>query len=176
MNRTLILFLGTLLLAFYSACSEPAQGASRSAGIDKTTTIYLVRHAEKGEGEDPPLIAEGAERARQLSELLADESLDAVYSTDTRRTRETAAPSAEHHGREIELYNPDDLEGFAAELLQRHGGQTILVVGHSNTTPALANELADTDTESAFDDSDYGNLLVVEIPPSGEARIVKRRY
>ena len=57
-------------------------------------TIYLVRHAEKAKGKDPVLTAQGKQRAENLAQMLQDAGVTRVYSTDYRRTQQTAAPSA----------------------------------------------------------------------------------
>jgi len=63
-----------------------------------TTTIYLVRHAEKQKGSDPMLTEAGEERALKLLSILKDQGVDAVYSTPYNRTKSTAAPTAKHFG------------------------------------------------------------------------------
>ncbi len=70
------------------------------------TTILLARHGEsdwnrdrRWQGHaDRPLTDHGREQARELAERLATTDLDAVYSSDLERARETAAIVAERHG------------------------------------------------------------------------------
>ena len=109
---------------------EPPSGQPR--------VIYAVRHAEKGEGQDPVLTEAGAARARQLAEVLRDVPLSAVYSTSPQRTRLTAAPVAEGRGLEVTTYRPQK-GALSGQLLAGTG--PALVVGHSNTIPALLREL-----------------------------------
>lgn len=64
-----------------------------------------------------------------------------MYSTDTRRTRATATPAAQAHGLAVTSYDARGAEAFAGELRARHPAGLVLVVGHSNTVPALAAAL-----------------------------------
>lgn len=174
MIRILLSFLAVaVLLACDSAsASRPGRSAAAQAA---TTTIYLVRHAEKADGDDPALTAEGTERAARLGQLLADSSLQAVYSTDYRRTRQTAGPAAAAHDLAVQSYDANDPAGFAAALLERHAGQRVLVVGHSNTIPGLAGQLSQTSLQD-FADDDYGNLLIVKVPSGERGHLHRRRY
>ncbi|WP_116124538.1 phosphoglycerate mutase family protein [Lewinella sp. IMCC34183] len=174
MLRALPLLL--LLTLFSSACNSAEGNTLNTPAREGVTTIYLVRHAEKGDGEDPDLTSEGSARAARLAQRLSGTDLAAVYTTDTKRTHQTADPTATAQGLETFTYSPDRLGELADNLLRDHAGETILVVGHSNTTPALANQLAGQDTQNAFDDSDYGNILVVTVPTEGTARIENLRY
>jgi probable phosphoglycerate mutase len=70
------------------------------------TTILLARHGEsdwnrerRWQGHaDRPLTELGHEQARALAERLASTPLDAVYSSDLARARDTALPTAARHG------------------------------------------------------------------------------
>lgn len=129
--------------------------------------LYLVRHAEKGEGNDPELTEAGRARAEQLAAILRDVSLGAVYSTSPRRTQLTAAPVAKAHGLEVTTYQPRK-GALTGELLQRSGA--VLVVGHSNTIPALLRELGidpGTDELPGYDD-----LWLLARGPGGQNKLL----
>ena len=114
-------------------------------------TIYLVRHAEKQTAvSDPPLTVCGEERAVALQDFLSDIPIDAVYSTDFKRTQGTAAPVANAKGLNIESYDPQALEAIKRVLMAKQ--QDALVIGHSNTTAVLAGMLIGEDM-GAFDES-----------------------
>ena len=117
-------------------------------------TIYLVRHAEKdlsnNNGGDPPLTACGQQRSVHLSAFLSDVPIQAIYSTDYTRTKNTARPTAKSKELEIQEYGTEDLEAFSKLLMEKK--QDALVVGHSNTTAELAGlligeQLADIDLD-----------------------------
>ena len=129
------------------------------------TTFYLIRHAEKdrseGVGNDPQLTEEGLKRAQRWAEVLGLEPLDAVYSTDYQRTLQTAAPAAEANGLEVSLYDPNAFD--AQTWIAQHKGQRVLIVGHSNTTPMLANRLLAEERFANINDAVNGNLYVVTV-------------
>ena len=74
------------------------------------TTFLLVRHGEadwnverRVQGHsDRPLTETGNAQARALAEQLADEPIDAVYSSDLARAHDTARLIADAHGLHVE--------------------------------------------------------------------------
>lgn len=143
---------------------------------DDITTLILVRHAEKvDDSRDPELSDIGKQRAEKLAQLLGSQSIDAIYSTDYIRTKGTCAPVAAQKNVEVKLYDPrnmDQLDSMASE----NKGRTVLVCGHSNSTPRLANHFLKAQKFADFDESDYGNILIVTIPSQGTPDVVHIRY
>ena len=124
-------------------------------------TIYLVRHAEKQTAvSDPPLTTCGEERAVALQDFLSDIPIDAVYSTDFKRTQGTAAPVANAKGLNIESYDLQALEAIERVLMAKQ--QDALVIGHSNTTAVLAGMLIGEEM-GAFDESIYNRIYQVVV-------------
>ena len=147
-----------------------ALAACASVPESDSETIYLVRHAEKVTGDalsalpdpsDPPLTEAGAERAALLAERLSNAGIERVWSTDTIRTRETAQPLADRLGLAVELYDASDLVAFAAAL--KEDGRTVLVVGHSNTTPGLAEALGSDPGAPIVEATEYDRLYVIDV-------------
>jgi broad specificity phosphatase PhoE len=131
---------------------------------DAMFTIYLVRHAEKVVSEDkprdPPLTPCGEQRAASLEVFLSSVHLDAIYSSDYIRTRNTAQRTATNRQMETRLYDPKKLEEFAKLLIER--GEDALVVGHSNSTPVLAGLLVGEEMDP-IDESIYNRIYQVVI-------------
>lgn len=133
---------------------QPASGAP--------TLLILVRHAEKTAGDpDPSLSPAGQDRARALAHTLGDLEIDALYSSQFRRTRLTLEPLSRRTGLAIETAEISREVGawakaFATRLLDRHRGRIVVVAGHSNTVPLLARALGATGvpelTEADYDD------------------------
>ena len=145
----------SMLLVLFPLCVQ--------AGEPHVSTFYMIRHAEKelNGNSDPALTAAGKARTATWTESFEKIKLDAVYSTDTTRTLSTAKPIAIDHELNVQLYDPHaiDYEGFIAE----HRGQSVLIVGHSNTSPAFANGLLGNDRYAELDESNYGSLFIVDV-------------
>jgi len=133
------------------------------------STYYLIRHAEKVRTDktdrDPHLTQVGQERAENWSKILKEVPFDIVYSTSYHRTKETAQPLAMAKNLPITLYNPRTL--YDAEFQEQSKGKIVLVVGHSNTTPALANKIIGQEKYPQIDDDKNGNLYILQVSPQG---------
>lgn len=133
------------------------------------TTYYLIRHAEKERtnpsNRDPHLTAIGQERAENWQKIFKEVSFDMIYSTPYHRTRETAQPTATAKELTVEMYDPRDL--YNASFREKNVGKTVLVVGHSNTTPALANKILGREEFPQIDDRTNGNLYILLVTYQG---------
>lgn len=153
--KNLILLFSLLLLL----------GACTSQNSPKT--IYIVRHAEKQlVGNDPELAYVGGVRALKLSQILEKENIRHVFSTDYIRTRNTAKPTADKAGVEIEIYDPKNHDALVEQLRKREGN--ILVVGHSNTVGQVANYFVGEGEKFAdLTDLEYDFIYVVTLDKNG---------
>ena len=128
-----------------------------------SNTIYLTRHAEKqSDGtSNPALTPLGNERSQNIAKLIKGKNITHIFSTNYKRTMQTAQPSADLHKLTIERYDPRKLSEFASTLKELKG--TILVVGHSNTTPLFVNKIIGFDKYPAIDDHNNSNLYIITI-------------
>ena len=168
MKRILTLALCLFITATAAAETKPA-----------ATHIILVRHAEKmAEGSDPDLSPAGKARAELLTKMLADADVAAIYSSDRKRARETAAPLAASKKIKVIEYNPSAPganQKMAAEIVEKYRGRTVLVVGHSNTVPALIEALGLAGAPK-IEETEYDNLFICTVTPDGAAHLVRLRY
>ncbi len=150
---------------------------SISANLDSTTTLILVRHAEKAKdnSDDPILTPEGENRANELMYILKHVKLDAIYSTPYKRTHQTVLPTAKNKNLEIQNYKPGE-KGFLEKVVNSHPGGTVLIVGHSNTIPGLANELAGHKEFNDLNDATYDNLFIALIHSDAQTKIIRMRF
>jgi len=131
----------------------------------ETTTYYLIRHAEKvrsnAKNKNPNLTEKGVDRAINWSKTFEHINFDYIYSTNYNRTVQTALPTAKRKNLEIRFYDPSDL--FNEEFKALTKGKTVLIVGHSNTTPQFANKILATKKYSDIDDRNNSNLYILTI-------------
>lgn len=140
-----------------------------SAPVFADNVIFIARHADKVDGPDPALSAQGEARAAQLAKMLGKASIKAIFSTDTRRTQSTAAPVASSLGLAVQSYDARKQQEFAAKLKTLQGNT--LVIGHSNTITDLVRQLGG-DPGSENPESEYGRVYQVIIHPDGRATTV----
>ena len=170
-TRRLRVSFVALLLANGPALGVAAQGAN--------TIVIVVRHAEKAAApaNDPPLTNAGVARAKALAAALADANVQAIISTPTVRTRETARPTAEARRLPVETIRLGTVAEQAkavAEAVRKHAGKTILVVGHSNTVGAIIGALGGPRVPDLCD-TQYANLFTV-ILDGRTATLVRSTY
>ena len=130
------------------------------------SVIFLIRHFEKEssdatakQNKDPELTTQGQARAQLLASFLADQNVTTVFSTNYKRTIQTATPTAKQNGLSVTFYDPRELADFALQLqaMSTKGKGNILIVGHSNTTPQLLKLLGGPD--KPLSENDYGDLF-----------------
>jgi broad specificity phosphatase PhoE len=169
MRRALLASLATALLAGVPAAAQDS------------TVVYLVRHAEKADASaDPPLSAAGEARARALAGRLAGTRLDAVLVTQYLRSTATAAPvlAAQRlapwriptRGGEL-----PHLDAVAGAIRGELAGRTVLVVGHSNTVPAIVGRLGGRALPELCE-AEYAHLFVVVLRPGREPSVRRESY
>lgn len=168
----------TFLLLTFFALPTLAQQTS-------ITTFILVRHAEKETGaasmqngamtKDPELNELGKARALRLADMLQRQPIAAIYSTNYKRTTNTVKPLAEKTGVTIQLYEPMQ-EQVILDILNKHRGQTVLIVGHSNNIPQIANTLLGKKEFADYDEHYYENMMIISVVEPGTAGAVQVKY
>lgn len=162
-------------------------GATWSAETNASTTIILVRHAEKFKdpadprNSNPPLSPEGHARAQQLAQLLGDACVDTVFTSDLDRTKQTAAPLIEQAAaRRLQVstrtYPATSTPASIARLVKDVGpGHTILVVGHSNHVPGILKELGGWQIPEMGED-EFDRIYVATVRTDGSATLIFAGY
>ncbi|TMN73621.1 histidine phosphatase family protein [Pseudoalteromonas sp. S1727] len=136
--------------------------------------IFLFRHSEKLAGKNPPLSEAGRQRAERLFNLFGEVKPSSIYSTDYNRTIETAAPLAEYFGLSVNTYKPGDLAQFTKTVLAQSG--IVVIVGHSNTTPELAQLIAQVPVEK-MPETEFDRYFILQKAEQGyQLRSLKMNF
>lgn len=129
--------------------------------------VFIVRHAERADAgtsaapmmaTDPDLSDLGKARAESLAAALKDAGIKAIFTTEYKRTQQTAAPLAKALGIEVTTVPARDMPGLIEKIKAATGN--VLVVGHSNTVGDVVSRLGAAETVK-LGDNDYDNLFVV---------------
>ncbi|HNV83974.1 MAG TPA: phosphoglycerate mutase family protein [Arenimonas sp.] len=145
------------------------------------TMLIVVRHAEKStdDPKDPSLSEQGNARARKLAEVLKNSGVKAVYTTQYKRTQQTGLPTASLAGLQLNV-RPATKENsgtYTADLLKeikkKHGGQTVLIVGHSNTVPEIVKYAAGLDV-APMGENEFDRIYLITL--GKEPRLVSVSY
>ena len=172
--------LPLLLLPLASSPAPPSGGKAGASG-GMPALVVLVRHAEKAEApeSDPPLTPAGQDRARALALALKDAGVTAIITSDRLRTRATAEPLGAARGLTPVVVGlgrggvAAHVEAVATEVRRQAGG-VVVVVGHSNTIPAIIAALGGPSLPD-IPDPEYGRLFLLFPGPDG-ARMVEASY
>lgn len=150
------------------------------AQAEKPTRIYLVRHAEKitsDKKDNNPLLTEnGNQRAIALAEKLQNTPLNAIYSTNYKRTEATAKPASENQKKKIKVYDAKKLNDAAAMILKENKGKCALVIGHSNTILETIEAFGAKRPIPTIEDQEYDYLFLVTIRTNGKIKVKVMHY
>ena len=133
-----------------------------------TTKFFVVRHAEKDSNtmaSDVPLSDIGRQRAEALKEILKNEKIGTIYSTNYLRTKSTAQPLADAVGVTLQVYDPRDTTFITriTNMGNKDYEGNMLIVGHSNTVDDIVNKLVGkTMVPGDLPESQYGDLFIVK--------------
>ena len=128
--------------------------------------LFLIRHAEKAEGDDPALTEAGRNRAARWAVMLADAGIDKVFTSTARRTMETGGIIADALDVETEALPPGDTTALLDMVSFDHEEGRVLIVGHNETIPGILTELGMFELVE-MSDTTFSRLFVVV--PGGDA-------
>jgi len=144
-------------------------------------TVIVVRHAERADGgagantmtgkpADPPLSAVGEARAAKLAAMLKDAGVNAIFTTEFKRTQDTAKPLAARLGLKTEVVAASDTAGLIARIKKDHAKDVVVIIGHSNTVPDIVK--AFTGKVVTMADEEYDAMFVLT-PLAGTVALIR---
>ena len=169
-NRIFIVSIIILLLV----CSVDSFRSEAISNSSKTTTIILIRHAER---DNFFIITdEGRERAEALVDAVQDMDITAIYSPDLERNLDTVKPLADHLKINITLIprlSESTIDKIVTDILTRNRAKVVLLVGNgSGNLDALHQRLGGTG-DGPYQ---YGDMFLYSIPNHGPVEVKKSNY
>jgi broad specificity phosphatase PhoE len=156
------------LVATLAGLSVPAASAQKA--------VFVVRHGEKvDESVDPLLSAKGQARAQTLARHLRGAGIKAIFVTQYKRTALTAAPLAAALGLKPVMVPAGDAPALVDHIRKHYPEDVVLVVGHSNTVPAILERLGHPDPVTIGDD-EFDNLFVTVPRPGRPPLLLTLKY
>jgi len=144
---------------------------------DAVTTVLLIRHAERGMQPpgDPPLNAAGKKRAQALIQVAGDAGIAAIYVSEFVRSQQTAQPLATHLGLVAVTMPGANNTALVTDLLAKHRGKVVLIVGHTNTIPDIIAQLCNV-AIAPIDETEFDNLYVATRTGPNRGQVLHLHY
>lgn len=139
------------------------------------STVVLVRHAEpQTSGGDPGLTAAGRKRAELLGFMFQNAGVTALFTSELRRTKETAKPLAARVSLVPAVLTGLNTAADRDRVLAVPSG-VALVIGHTNTVPQLIDALgAGNNVQIA--ENEFDRMFIVSLRGAGGASLLSLRY
>ena len=132
--------------------------------VDNCVEVYLIRHAEKDRSDplnkNPHLNEKGIERSLLWNGYFENKEVNSIYSTNYNRTIESVLPVSITKGIKPIIYSASNIN--YESFLKKEKGNTVIVVGHSNTIPSFVNKLIKDDYYKQINDTVNSNLYIVK--------------
>ena len=146
-----------------------------------STTVIVIRHAEKQSVEPDPALSEAGEAraellVRMFGAIRGAGRLDAIYTSPALRNRQTVAPLGARLGIAPIVAPADDPKALARRALRDNSGKCVLIVGHTNTVPELVAALSGRDDIPKMDEHDFSTMYIVTVPRIGRANVLRLSY
>ena len=146
-----------VMALFVLALAEPASAQK---------AVFVVRHAERADQtSNSPLSAEGRSRAESLARLLKDAGVSGIFVSQFQRTAQTAQPLASMLGVTPTVVPAAGTSVLVEEIRAVDAGKSAVVVGHSDTVPAILKALGCVE-EVTVNTDEFDRLFIV-IPGAG---------
>ena len=168
----------SVLIAIVLALLTPALAAAQQ-------TVIFVRHAERADGgagaqpsppgmtaapADPLLSAAGEARAAKLATMLADAGITAIYTTEFKRTLDTAKPLAAKLGLKPQVVAANDTQALVTRVKAEQPKGVVLIISHSNRVPDAIKAFGGREVKIA--DDDYSGIYILT-PATGALTLIR---
>jgi len=168
--NSLILVIGLLTIIEFSVAND----AVHSCKKNKTTTVILIRHAERDNFFE--ITDKGRNRASALVDSVADMGISAIYSPDLSRNLETVKPLATFLEIEITLIpriKKESVDEILTTILTPNKGKVVLLVGNGSGNLKLLHQRLGGQGDGPYQ---YGQLNKYCIHDDGSVSVTKSKF
>jgi phosphohistidine phosphatase SixA len=135
-----------------------------------------VRHAERADqSSDSALSPTGVARAERLARMLKDAGITHLFTSEFRRTRDTAVPLAGMVHMKTEQLPAGNTQALVEKVSALGAHDRVLIVGHSNTVPEILR-LLHVAQPLTIADEEYDNLFVVVPHATAAPTLLRLKY
>ena len=166
--------IACLVVAVFATAFAMGCGAVMHSKAGTTTTVILIRHAERD--DTGRLTAAGHARAQALVDAVGHMGVQEIYSPNLERNLDTVKPLAQHLGVKITLtpkISAPMVGKICREILTVHAGKVVLWVGNvSGNLQAIYQRLGGEGTGPLK----YGQMFILTVPDKGPTRVEKSTF
>lgn len=141
------------------------QAVSKNTVVNSSSTVlYFIRHAEAINDQstsNPDLSEIGKNRTKGFITFFEDKRIDSIFTTNFKRTLQTATPIAESKNVKPVYYDPNTID--YDNFIKQQKGKKVLIVGHSNTTPNFVNKIIGSMKYSQMVHENHSDIFKVVI-------------
>ena len=139
-------------------------------------SVVVVRHADKiDDTDDAVLSPTGEAQAKRLAHVLKDLGISAIYTTQFKRTIQSATPLADLLKIKLLAYEQTDVNGVVTEIRRKHPKEVVMVVGHRSTVPKILKQFGAKEP-MALGSSEYDSLFILTLPPGQSPTLLHLRF
>jgi len=157
------------VLALSLALAAPPAAVAQEA-------VFLVRHAERADSSADSTLSEAGEaRALRLAGWLNAARITHIYTSELRRTIQTAMPFAAASRLSPQQAPAGNTQALVNQVTALGSHDRALIVGHSNTIPEILRGLG-VKAAVTIADSEYDNIFLVVPRKDAEPALFRFKY
>jgi len=153
---------------------------SAASVVHAQEAIFLIRHAEQvHDVEDPPLTEAGHKRARAWADILKKASIEAIYTSDKRRTKQTGQIIARALNVPLESVPRKEVTLLVNKIRSQNAEDRVLIVTHKLQMTKIFEELGlskEVSEKVTFNRDEYGNLFIFTTNVENDGKVIQLRY
>lgn len=176
-RKSFLITIFCFVLIVLLKATPTAVGISNT--VQSSTTVILVRHAEKKvvapENKDPDLSPAGLARSQELAKMFGNTGISAIYATQFKRTQQTVKPLADRLRIPVTRVDAKKTSELVKQIRSRNLGQVIFIAGHNNTVPEIIASLGGPQLP-IIPEEEFDNLYILIVQRDGTARLLQMKY